>query len=210
MKSLKTAICYFKGFFFFCDMKIKNISLAMLFSLLGLICMAQESVNIKVQQGFETIHAESNQFALNKAPFKLIFHVKNLDGFCVGITQDEDIYNSAIGNADMEVMWFENTGMAEGMFNEEKLVTISDDAPNFWYFDTIDDHRFDRNPQGTLQEWLAERSVNGFFITELSDSYTVEDMVRPVYLVVYQPIYDSDYNHIDTKILYHAKLKWNK
>ncbi len=187
---------------------MKNITLILLclFSLSYLSLQAQESVNIKIKQDYQTLTAKDGVFNIQRKPFKLVFHVRNTDGFCIGITQDEDIYRSAIGEADMEVMWFENTGMAEGRFNEDLTTTISDEAPSYWYFTAIDDHRFDKDPYGTPQEWLAERTVNAFYLAEFSESFKLEDMVRPVYVVVYEPVYDEDYNLIDKKVFYHAKI----
>lgn len=187
---------------------MKNIKpiLLSLFFLSYLSLQAQEFVNIKIKQDYQTMAAKDGVFKIQRKPFKLVFHVRNTDGFCIGFTQDEDIYRSAIGEADMEVMWFENTGMAEGRFNEDLTTMISDEAPSYWYFTAIDDHRFDKNPYGTQQEWLAERTVNAFYLTEFSESFKMEEMVRPVYVVVYEPVYDEDYNLIDKKVLYHAKI----
>ena len=89
--------------------------------------------------------------------------------------------------------------MAEGLFNTDQSTVISDEAPSYWYFYSIDDHRFDNQPQGTQNEWVAERTINEFYISEFSENFIIADMIRPVYMV----IYDKAYNVLEKKY-YHT------
>ncbi|MGM1430746.1 hypothetical protein ACS126_15925 [Sphingobacterium lactis] len=187
---------------------MKTLLLTLMLSLVLGFAAAQERVNVRIKQDYKLINGSGGVFTLKKSPFKFVFHVKGTDGFLIAFTQQDDIYRSAIGEADLEVMWFANTGMAEGLFNSEKSVTISDEAPSYWYFTGITEHRFDPHPQGTAQEWMAERSVDAFYLTEFSDTYLIKDMVRPLYFIIYSPTYDEDYNLIDKQILYHGQLQW--
>ncbi|WP_149526709.1 hypothetical protein [Sphingobacterium hotanense] len=189
-------------------MKFKNFF--MLFSLCS-ICsyaIAQQSVSIKAKQDYKLVASVNHSLTLRKSPFKLMFHVKGLESFCIAFTSDEDVYRSAIGEADMEVMWFENTGMAEGLFNEDKTIMLSNEAPSYWFYSSLQEHRFDKHPQGTRKEWTAERSIENFYDADQDENYSVKQIKRSIYYVVYVPQYDEDYNQIDKKIYTYGEILW--
>ncbi len=182
----------------------------MLFSLCS-ICsyaIAQQSVSIKAKQDYKLVASVNHSLTLRKSPFKLMFHVKGLESFCIAFTSDEDVYRSAIGEADMEVMWFENTGMAEGLFNEDKTIMLSNEAPSYWFYSSLQEHRFDKHPQGTRKEWTAERSIENFYDADQDENYSVKQIKRSIYYVVYVPQYDEDYNQIDKKIYTYGEILW--
>ncbi len=184
---------------------------ALLFTLLfccPFFTKAQQSVNIKAKQDFKVIPLVNHQVELSKNSFKLMFHVKGLEAFCIAFTTDKDIYRSALGEADLEVMWFENTGMAEGLFNDEKTVLLSDEAPSYWFYSSITEHRFDKHPQGTSKEWTAERTIDKFYQVEEDKTYAISELSGPIYYVVYAPIYAEDYQLIDKTILNYGELTW--
>ncbi|MCT1525959.1 hypothetical protein [Sphingobacterium hotanense] len=189
-------------------MKFKNFFI--LFSLCS-ICtcaIAQQSVSIKVKQDYKLVASVNHSLTLSKSPFKLMFHVKELESFCIAFTSDEDVYRSAIGEADLEVMWFENTGMAEGLFNEDKTMMLSNEAPSYWFYSSLEEHRFDKHPQGTIKEWTAERSIENFLDVDQDENYSVKQINRPIFYVVYVPQYDEYYNQIDKKIYTYGEIRW--
>ncbi len=188
-------------------MNIKSLLFAA-FTLLALCSQAQTQVNVKVRQDYVLVEQKDHAFSLKKKPFQLLFHVKNNDAFLISFTQDADLYRSAIGKADLEVSWFENTGMAEGLFNEEKTILLSDEAPSYWYFTDLQDHRFDKHPQGRPVEWTATRTVTQVYQVESESAIPVKDLQKPLYFVIYQTEVDEELNIIGQEILNHGVLNW--
>ncbi|MDM1049300.1 hypothetical protein [Sphingobacterium hotanense] len=189
-------------------MKFKYFFILFLLCSICTCAIAQQSVSIKVKQDYKLVASVNHSLTLSKSPFKLMFHVKELESFCIAFTSDEDVYRSAIGEADMEVMWFENTGMAEGLFNEDKTIMLSNEAPSYWFYSSLEEHRFDKHPQGTIKEWTAERSIENFYDVVQDETYSVKQINRPIYYVVYVPQYDEDYNQIDKKIYTYGEILW--
>ncbi len=189
-------------------MKFKIIFILCALCTLSSSAIAQQSVSIKARQDYKLVTSLNHSLTLSRSPFKLLFHVKGLESFCIAFTSDRDIYRSAIGEADMEVMWFENTGMAEGLFNEDKTILLSNEAPSYWFYSSLQEHRFDKHPQGTTKEWTAERSVENIFDVDQDETHSVQQIQRPIYYVVYVPQYDEDYNVIDKKIYTYGEIRW--
>ncbi|MGJ1430790.1 hypothetical protein ACR79M_04395 [Sphingobacterium spiritivorum] len=167
-----------------------------------------QELNVNIIQENKKIVAEGDRYTLRKLPFTFQVEVSGTDAFLIGATTDDDVYRSAIGEADLEVEWFENTGMAEGRFNAEQSLFISNDAPSYWYFTAADDHRFDRNPKGTPDHWTASRTVAKIDLLALDKQVSLKDIETPLYLIFYTTTYDKDYNVVDRKILYKAELVW--
>lgn len=148
------------------------------------------------QNNKEVIPTNQNIFILSKNAFTIQFEVKNLNGFLVGITQDEDVYQSAIGEGDLEVAWFSNTGMAEELFNKNYELLISNDAPSYWYYEAENDHRFDKTPTGNTSHWFGKRTVKNLYNVMTEKTVGIKKNTQPIYMFFYTTEYmDDDYKN---------------
>ena len=161
------------------------------------------------QKGIE-IKNKHNVYNLNNKPFSIKLNSKGYNGFLIGVTFDRDIYLSALGEADLEVPWFANTGMAEVLFNADRSMFISDQAPSYWYYDDQKDHRFDPHPIGTYDNWEGIRTIEKFDDLLNNKIFKVDNINKSVYLFLYNPIYDDDYELVDVEVLFHAELRFVK
>jgi len=187
---------------------IKKMIIVLLFVGTSLFVQAQQ-LKVTVLQGQESVNAKGDRYQLQKAPFTLLIESKGIEGFLIGATLDDDVYRSAIGEADLEVAWYQNTGMAESLFNPDQAMSINNDAPSYWYYTNKDDHRFDRNAIGTSSKWIAKRTITKLDVIENEKQITLEDIDRPLYLIFYTQIYDEDYNVVDRTILFRGEIQWN-
>lgn len=167
-----------------------------------------QKLDVKVIQDGKVLVPDKDVYHL--APRSFSFQIRSTDaeGFLVGITTDEHLYKSALGEADLEVMWFGETGMAEPLFNKNKEILISDEAPSYWYFTSTEDHRFDLGANGNEKSWQAFRTVSSFYFPDTEQVVSVEKMKKNVYLFFYYPQYDKDYSLIDTIGVFQAQLIW--
>lgn len=175
-----------------------------------------EKLTVKVVQFGKEIKAINSVYKLKRDEFSLQFNVENTNDFLIGSTFDEDIYRSAKGEADLEVAWFGNTGMAEGIFNDDKQILVSNDAPSYWYFDNKNDHRFDKNPMGNSKKWTATRTINNFYDLNNDKQIEVKNCKESLYLVFYKNNNDVDKINEENgpdanliKILSHLELNFN-
>ncbi|WP_164112414.1 MULTISPECIES: hypothetical protein [Sphingobacterium] len=167
-----------------------------------------QSLDVKIIQDGKVVFPRDGLYVLTPKSFSFEIRSTGVEGFLVGVTTDEYIYKSALGKADQEVMWFEETGMAESLFNADKEVFVSDEAPSYWYFTSAEDHRFDLGTGGTTTSWQAFRTVNSFYDMATGGSVSVKKIKKPLYFFFYLPVYDEDYNLVDKKCLFNAQLNW--
>ncbi|AYZ11985.1 hypothetical protein EGY05_08635 [Chryseobacterium arthrosphaerae] len=186
---------------------MKKISLTILFCLLSFMTFAQ-SLKVIIKQDGKVIEPVNDVYDLKKAPFQFEFTAANLEGFLVGATTNKDIYAGALGIFDTEVPWFQSTGMAEEMYNKDKEMFLMDSAPSYWYYTDVKDHRFDKNPKGNLKQWTATRTITRFYDIMVAQPVSLKDFNGRVYLLMYQPEYNEDYDLTGKKNLFQGTLRF--
>lgn len=186
---------------------MKKISLTVLFSLLSLMTFAQ-SLKVIIKQDGKVIEPVNDVYDLKKSPFLFEITSNNLEGFLIGATTNKDIYAGALGTFNNEVAWFQNTGMAEELYNKDKELFLMDQAPSYWYYTDAKDHRFDKNPKGNSKQWTATRTVTRFYDIMIDQPVNLKDFDGSVYLLMYEPVYNEEYDLTGKKNLFKATLKF--
>ncbi|MCQ9639580.1 hypothetical protein MP478_09265 [Chryseobacterium sp. WG14] len=186
---------------------MKKISLTLLFSLLSLMTFAQ-SLKVVIKQDGKVIEPVNDVYDLKKSPFIFEFAATNLEGFLVGATTNKDIYAEALGLFNTEVPWFQNTGMAEELYNKDKELFLMDEAPSYWYYTDAKDHRFDKNPKGNVKQWTATRTITRFYDIMEDQPVNLKDFDGSAYVFVYEPVYNDEYDLIGKKNLFQAVLRF--
>lgn len=186
---------------------MRRISLTFLFCLLSFITFAQ-SLKVVIKQDGKVIEPVNDVYDLKKSPFVFEFTAANLEGFLVGATTNKDIYTGAVGVFNTEVPWFQSTGMAEEMYNKDQEMFLMDSAPSYWYYTGVKDHRFDKNPKGNSKQWTATRTITRFYDIMVDQPVNLKDMDDSVYLLMYEPTYNKEYDLTGKKNLFQATLRF--
>ncbi|KPE49616.1 hypothetical protein [Chryseobacterium indologenes] len=186
---------------------MKKISLTLLFSLLSLMTFAQ-SLKVVIKQDGKIIKPVNDVYDLKKSAFQFEITSTNLEGFLVGATTNKDIYAAALGVYNAEVPWFQNTGMAEELYNKDKELFLMDQAPSYWYYTDAKDHRFDKNPKGSLKQWTGTRTITRFYDVMVDQPINLKDFDGRVYLLMYEPVYNDEYDLTGKKNLFQAALRF--
>ncbi|WP_153395920.1 hypothetical protein [Chryseobacterium vaccae] len=186
---------------------MKKISLTLLFSLLSVITFAQ-SLKVVIKQDGKVIKPVNDVYDLKKSAFQFEITSTDLEGFLVGATTNKDIYAAALGVYSAEVPWFQNTGMAEELYNKDKEMFLMDQAPSYWYYTDAKDHRFDKNPKGSLKQWTGTRTITRFYDVLVDQPINLKDFDGRVYLLMYEPVYNDEYDLTGKKNLFQAALRF--
>lgn len=186
---------------------MKKISLTLLFCLLSCLFFAQ-SLKVVIKQDGKVIEPVNDIYELKKSTFLFEITSTNLEGFLVGATTNKDVYTSAVGLYNPEVPWFQNTGMAEELYNKDKEMFLTDQAPSYWYYTDAKDHRFDKNPKGNLKQWTGTRNITRFYDIMVDQPINLKDFEGNAYVLMYEPVYNDEYDLIGKKNLFHAVLKF--
>nr|WP_315028202.1 hypothetical protein [uncultured Chryseobacterium sp.] len=186
---------------------MKKVSLALLFSLLSLMTFAQ-SLKVIIKQDGKVVEPVNDVYDLKKSPFQFEITSNNLEGFLIGATTNKDIYAGALGLFNTEVPWFQSTGMAEELYNKDKELFLMDQAPSYWYYTDAKDHRFDKTPKGTAKQWTATRTITRFYDVMVDQPVNLKDFSGRVYLLMYEPVYNDEYDLTGKKNLFQAALRF--
>ncbi|MGK6341129.1 hypothetical protein ACMGDK_02755 [Chryseobacterium sp. DT-3] len=186
---------------------MKKVSLALLFCLLSCLVFAQ-ALKVVIKQDGKVIEPVNDVYELKKTAFLFEITSANLEGFLIGATTDKDIYTAAAGLYNPEVSWFQNTGMAEELYNKDKELFLMDTAPSYWYYTDAKDHRFDKNPKGNLKQWTATRTITRFYDIMADQAINLKDFDGNAYLFMYEPIYNDEYDLTGKKNLFQAVLRF--
>jgi hypothetical protein len=190
-------------------MKRLGLSLLLVF-ITQISSWAQEgTIQVEVKQNGKIVTMDNGVINLKSGEFAFEVESFSVESFLVGATFDKDLYRSAIGEADLEVPWFENTAFADEMYNPNKELIVSDEAPSYWFYTNANDHRFDKNPKGNTEHWIGNRTIK--ILNNLSNYETIPltKYKGSVFVYFYTPIYDEDYNMTEVIIHYQAELKFN-
>lgn len=186
---------------------MRKINLAILFSFVSLIGFAQ-SLKVVIKQNGKIIQPVNNIYELKKSTFAFEITSTGLEGFLIGATTDESIYNAALGDYNPDVWWFQNTGMAEELYNADKELFLMDLAPSYWYYTDSKDHRFDKNPKGNLNQWKGTRTISKFYDIIAVEEIALKNFEGSVYMLMYNPIYNDEYDLVEKENLFNATLKF--
>lgn len=188
---------------------MRKINLTFLFCLLSFITFAQ-TLKVVIKQDGKVIEPVNDVYDLKKSPFIFEFSATHLEGFLVGATTNKDIFAGALGLFNTEVPWFQSTGMAEEMYNKDKEMFLMDSAPSYWYYTDAKDHRFDKNPKGTLKQWTATRTITRFYDIMVNQPVSLKNVEGRVYVFMYQPEYNEEYDLIGKKNLFQGTLRFKE
>lgn len=167
-----------------------------------------QSLKVVIKQDGKVIQPVNDVYELKKSPFLFEITSANLEGFLVGATTNKDIYAGALGVLNTEVPWFQNTGMAEELYNKDKEMFLMDSAPSYWYYTDAKDHRFDKTPKGNAKQWTGTRTITRFYDIMVDQPINLKDFNGSVFILMYQPVYNDEYDLVDKKNLFQAALKF--
>lgn len=101
-------------------------------------------IDVYIEQDGRLINFIDNTAEIKKSQFRFVFTLRQPDGFLLNASFSPESYDAAAGGGGLETIpGFLNTGIAEELFNPEYTMFISSDSPNYWYYYSDSDSRFD-------------------------------------------------------------------
>lgn len=128
-------------------------------------------------------------------------------GVLVSASFNNKTYNLAKKQKALnELPVFDNTGMAEGDFNREKEIFLSDDAPSYWIYTSQDEHRF--NEVNIYENRItAVRAIKYLYDVNTKETISVSDVKKPLYLVFISAKYNEKWERTEMHRQY-VEIKW--
>lgn len=141
-----------------------------------------EIFSVHFEQGTKVIEADDD-VTLKKEPFDIVFEFPEPMGVLMHASFNPETYNLALENKPLKKLpGFENTGMAEGLFNPDNEILLNATAPGYWFYDNDEAHRFNeaKEKSGKI---TCKRHVVQFNEIDSNRITNVEDVIAPLNLV---------------------------
>ena len=98
---------------------------------------------IGFQQDGKMVPIENHQVILKKKAFAVVLYFKRPDSVLVNAAFTPDSFEQIrAGIPFNDIVGFSDLGMAEEAFNPKTLLMISAQAPHYWYYESMANHRF--------------------------------------------------------------------
>lgn len=151
--------------------------------ILSSMCSKTPNFHVRVEQNGKIIKAKNRVITLDKEAFKFVFELSEPMGVLINTSFNETSYQQASKGMEMsELFGFENTGMAEAIFNPDKEILIANDAPSAWFYESEEMHRFDLVEKKKGQFWCT-RIIENFFDVDADYTFPVAEIDKALYLV---------------------------
>ena len=143
----------------------------------------EQEFHVILEQNGKSIVPVNNVVTLDKSEFSLVFEFDAPKGLLINASFDKTTYQQAKqGESISTLQGFENTGMAEGLFNDSEEIFISDNAPSYWFYEDEERHRFNstEKKEGKI---ICKRIINNLYDIKSGENIKVEAAAQPLYLV---------------------------
>ncbi|HEY6162280.1 MAG TPA: hypothetical protein VI112_13690 [Bacteroidia bacterium] len=135
-----------------------------------------------LQDGVE-VPVKKNSVSLHKKAFVIEFTIPGPLAIFVNASLDDRSFRIAKTKKPYTTIpGFTETGMAESNFNSEREIMMNDAAPNYWFYDNENQHRFDNVKAGN-NGFICTRTVEKLYDVNQKKTIKLEQMTGPLYLV---------------------------
>ena len=138
---------------------------------------------IYVEKDQEIIEEANDVISLEPDAFNFVFEFSRPMGVLVHASFDQKTLKLAKKNKPFNKLpGFRQTGMADVMANPEKQVLLSEEAPNYWFYQSDSEHRFDKVLRSG-NRIRCIRTIERILDTDAQASIEVEELSRPLHFV---------------------------
>ncbi|MFA9213564.1 MAG: hypothetical protein ACEQSR_06920 [Candidatus Methylacidiphilales bacterium] len=121
---------------------------------------------------------------LNKGAFDIVVKFSEPMGILVNASFNKKTYTESLKGTHIDKLeGFKNTGIAEGLLNADKEIFVSDKSPNYWYYDSDEDNRFN-GIEKTIDGIVCKRSIENLFLLDKKNTIKISKVKKPLYLVL--------------------------
>lgn len=152
------------------------------------------NLNISLYQGAQQHKIRSSKINLSPDSFAFVFHFTHEPSFTPQPPSNVFVFATFQKKAHKQQIKAlrrkkeVELAMAEGLFNTDKELIISDSEPSFWFYDDPFMHRFDwvafNETESTLTI-VCHRSIQQFYIKETKETIRVENYKGTLYVLFY-------------------------
>lgn len=183
------------SFYYPSFIEIMSTILFIIFILFGsnFVVRGQDSAQFEIkvfQKGKEIRIDRDHSVNLKKAGFDLVFVLNQPTDFLINASYSAVSFEQAKSGTELyKIAGFQETGMAEGLRNEDLEIFINDSAPNAWYYEDEINHRFNKIRKDG-DRLVCTRTIEYVRDVKLNRREKIKKAQSPMYLVIVAYRYD--------------------
>lgn len=169
-----------------------------------------EFIDVYLEQDGRIINIINDTAEISKKQFRFVFNFRQPDSVLLNASFNPASYDSARNGAPLEqIPGFQNTGIAEELFNAEYFMFISDNSPNYWYYSDDSDSRFDSVTKDE-NGYTCRRTVSSFI--DLEGKAEKQDIMKikqdTIYIVIAMIEWNADFTRMIERSRRYLKIKF--
>lgn len=142
-----------------------------------------KTFSVTIEQNGHPLEIKEHTVVLDPGSFDIVFDLSEPMGVLVNASTRNESYKAAkTGKALKEIRGFQETGMAETLFNEDRELWIADDAPSYWFYSSDDEHRFNEVSKSG-DHYIVRRTIEQFYDVASGERIDLFQSGAPLYLV---------------------------
>lgn len=170
-----------------------------------------KSFQIEIYQKGKRVGITNNEVALQKAPFDIVITFIDTAAskdILLNTSINPKTFLDALQNVPMDSLaGFQESGMAEVLFNEDRDVLLYDSAPSFWFYDSDELHRFNLVKKDG-KNLICTRTIESLYSVETKESIALNKVSYPIYMVFITYEYNKDFSHRIENQRFMLKINW--
>jgi hypothetical protein len=152
-----------------------------------------EHFAFKIMQDEKEIPIIDHSVTINSKEFELLFEFNQPMSVCVQASFNSINYDLILANTPLEkIPVFDATGMAEGLYNTEKSMFLSEEGFNYWYFDNKNENRFNKIEQNK-NTLFCTRTIDNLYDVEKDKKIKLKSNKSTLYLIFINYKYNKDF-----------------
>lgn len=167
-----------------------NLALVLATSLLGgnhlgtsTSTTGEKTYEVSIKQNGKTQKIEDHTVVLSPKAFDIVLNFSEPMGVLVNASFGKKTFKNAQKGKPMDKLpGFSQTAMAGGLLNQERDLFLSEDAPNFWFYDDAEHNRFNEVAK-TDTGLVCVRTIEHLFDPKSQEYINITNVDQPLYLV---------------------------
>lgn len=170
----------------------------------------EKDFHVFIEQNGKLIEPINGVVNLDKSEFNLVFEFNEPMGLLINGSFKKKTYKLATkGKTKSLLPGFQNTGMAEGLLNPDKEIFLSNDSPNYWFYEDSEKNRFN-SIEKVDEKLICKRTIKNLYEVDKKTNTEIENVNKPLYLVfISYKLGEKFTDEIELKREW-IKIKWNK
>lgn len=166
-----------------------------------------EGFRFKIVQDGKEMLVKDHSVVLKKETFQLVFNLKSEEGMLVHASFNPYTFNEVSNGVLVDDIETLGMGMAAGLYNPSESLVVEDSASSYWFYDSVDEHRFDSYIE--LKDGVeCVRTISNLENIEDESLLSIQKVNRPLYLVIVSSVFEVDAETEVKEVLSYLKIDW--